>query len=128
MPPKFTYPGKTSDPNRTSQERRDALHKNAPVPLTEEEAATAVDQGDIPAGTVILPDKTPVVGPTDYIMVDAQATGVFERMNAPLGWFRDRRLLYPITVNTPEGISKTVNVNLEHVSEDENGAWCYRRM
>lgn len=50
-----------------------------------------------------------------HILLDLGRSGAYEMRDAPKGWNNDRSL----TIN---------GQNVEHVSEGEGGAWCYRAM
>lgn len=66
------------------------------------------------------------------IKVDMHSNGSYILIDAPRGWWFDRRISLIQKGVKGDAVSGWVPtdivVNLEHVSDDENGIWCYRVM
>jgi hypothetical protein len=98
------------------------------VDETEEEKAAA----PVPDVPVPAPAPQTPLNPEKVIKVDFHATGGYVVLPAPKGWYYDRRLTLSVQANrgsVAEGyVPVEVPQNFEHVENDADGVWCYRRM
>lgn len=63
----------------------------------------------------MLNAERPVADPTTHVLVDFTGSGDYVIRNQPAAFNRDRVLLLD-------------SMFVEHVAEDANGVWCYRRL